>query len=139
MGQARYAKLRLHGGIKMYPQNQRIHQEYSLSPDDAYFQRERYNHRHDSVERVVALFGGALTTLLGARFAFALLDANPTNGIVSFTNGFTQPFVTPFYGLFNYDHASVGPVSFQGYTLVAILGYGLLTAGLTRLVTVTRY
>ena len=123
----------------MYPQDQRIHHEYSLSPEDAYFQRERFNHAHDSVERVVALFGGALTTLLGLRFAFALLDANQANGIVSFVNGFTQPFVTPFYGLFNYDHASIGSVSFQGYTLVAIFAYGLLTAGITRLVTVTRY
>jgi len=73
------------------------------------------------------------------RFAFALLDANATNGIVSFVNGFTEPFVTPFYGLFNYDHASIGAVSFQGYTLVAMLGYGILTAILARLVTVTRY
>ena len=123
----------------MYPHNQRIHQEYSLSPDDAYFQRERYNHVHDSIERVVTLLGGAITTLLGLRFAFALLDANSLNGIVSFVNSFTQPFVMPFYGLFNYDHTSIGSISFQGYTIVAIFGYGLLTAGLARLATVTRY
>jgi len=123
----------------MYPQNQRIHQEYSLSPEDAYFQRERFNHAHDSAERMLTLLGGALTTLLGLRFVFALLDANVTNGIVSFVNSFTEPFVTPFYGLFNYDHTSIGPVSFQGYTLVAMVGYGLLTTGIARFVTATRY
>lgn len=123
----------------MYPQNQRIHHEYSMSPEDAYFQRDRYNHAHDAAARIVALFGSSLIALLGLRFAFALLDANPTNGIVSFVNGFTTPFVMPFQGLFNFDHASAGAVSFQGYTLVAIFGYGLLAAGLTRLATVTRY
>jgi YggT family protein len=123
----------------MYPQDQRIHQDYSVSPEDAYFQRERFNHAHDSVERVVALLGSTLTTLLVLRFVFALLDANQANGIVSFTNSFTQPFVAPFYNLFTYGHASIGSVSFEGYTLVAILAYGLLSVGLTKLVTVTRY
>lgn len=122
-----------------YPQNQRTHYEYSMSPDDTYFQRERFNHAHDALERAIVLFGSGLTTLLGLRFAFALLDANSENGIVSFVNGFTNPFVEPFQGLLSYDHASVGVVSFQGYTLLAMLGYGLLTAGLSRLVTITRY
>jgi len=123
----------------MYPQEQRIHHEYSLSAEDAYFQRERYNHVHDSVERTIALLGSSLTTLLGLRFAFALLDANPANGIVTFVNNVTSPFVTPFYGLFNYDHPSLGSVSLQGYTLVAMVAYGLLTAGLVRLAAITRY
>jgi YggT family protein len=123
----------------MYPQNQRIHHEYSLHTEDAYFQRERFNHAHDSVERIVILLGSTLTTLLGLRFVFALLDANPGSGIVTFVDGFTGPFVAPFYGLFNYDHASLGSVSLQGYTLVAMLAYSLLAAGIARLVTITRY
>jgi hypothetical protein len=76
---------------------------------------------------------------LGLRFAFALLDANPLNGIVSFANNVTTPFVTPFYGLFSYGHASIGSVSFQGYTLVAMFACGLLTAGIAQAVTITRY
>ena len=123
----------------MYPQNQRFHHEYSLSTEDAYFQRERFNHVHDSIGRAILAFGSGLTTLLGLRFALALLDANPANAIVAFVHGFTQPFVTPFYGLFTYDHASLGSVSLQGYTLVAMFAYSLLTAGLARLATVTRY
>jgi hypothetical protein len=27
--------LRLHGGASMYPQNQRVHYEYSMNPEDA--------------------------------------------------------------------------------------------------------
>lgn len=123
----------------MYPQNQRPNFEYSLSPQDAYYRRERYNNVQDTAARGVALFGSVLTTLLGARFAFALLDANQANGIVSFVNDFTDPFVAPFKGMLVYDHASVGAISFQGYTLLAIIGYGLLTAGVARLATVARY
>lgn len=123
----------------MHPDPQRIHYEYSTSPEDAYFQRERFNHAHDAVQRMIELAGSSLTTLLVVRFVFALLDANQANGIVAFINGLTQPFVMPFYGLFNYDHASLGSVSFQGYTLVAIFAYGLLTAALSRLATITRY
>jgi len=123
----------------MYPQQQRIHHEYSTSPEDAYFQRERFDHKHDAVERTVVLLGSILTTLLGLRFVFALLGANAANGLVAFVNGVTTPFVTPFYGLFNYDHATIGTVSFQGYTLIAMLACSLLTAGISRAVTITRY
>jgi len=69
----------------------------------------------------------------------ALLGANTANGLAQFINGITTPFAAPFYGLFNYDHASVGTVSFQGYTLVAMLVYSLLTAGIAKTVTITRY
>jgi len=121
----------------MYPE--RIHHEYSTSPEDAYFQRERFNHAHDAIQRGIQLVGSVLTTCLSIRFVFALLDANTANGLVSFINGITTPFVMPFYGLFNYDHAAVGGINFEGYTLVAIFAYGLLTTGLSRLASVTRY
>ena len=119
--------------------SQRMHYEYSLSPDDAYFQRERFNHTHDAVERSVLLVGGLLTTLLGLRFILALLGANSTNGFAAFVIHCTEPFVMPFYGLFSYDHAQMGAVSFQGYTLVAMFVCSLLTAGIAKLATITRY
>jgi hypothetical protein len=116
-----------------------MHHEYSLSPQDAYFQRERFNHKHDAVERAITLVGSSIMALLGLRFVFALLAANSANGLASFIYTITEPLVMPFYGLFNYDHASVGSISFQGYTLVAICAYGLLTAGIAKAVTITRY
>jgi|GEM_PF-2558344 len=123
----------------MHPSQHRVHYEYSLSPEDAYFQRERFNHSHDAIVRSIELLGSALTTLLVVRFVLALLAANQANNVVAFVNDITQPFVAPFYGLFNYDHAHIGAVSFQGYTLVALFAYGVLSAGLVRLATVTRY
>jgi uncharacterized protein YggT (Ycf19 family) len=126
------------GGINIM-QPQRIHHEYSLNAEDAYFQRERFNHRFDAAERAVALLGSILTSLLALRFVLALLGANATNGLAAAIYNITEPFVMPFYGLFNYDHAAVGTFSFQGYTIVALFAYGLLTAGLVRLVTITRY
>jgi hypothetical protein len=119
--------------------SERIHYEYSTSAEDAYFRRERFNHVHDAVQRAVLLLGGGLTTLLTIRFFMALLDANTGNSLVSFVNNLSTPFVMPFYGLFHYDHASLGAISFQGYTLVAMVAYSLLIGGLAKLVAITRY
>jgi hypothetical protein len=129
----------LRGGITIHPHNQRIHHQYSLGPKDAYFQRERFTYGYNATARAVVLLGSSLTTPLAVRFTFALLDTNRANGIVSFVNSVAEPFVAPFYGLFNYAHISIGIISFQGYTIVAIFAYSLLTAGLTRLASVTRY
>ncbi len=124
----------------MQPQApQRIHYEYSTNSEDAFFQRDRFNHVHDALQRTIVLVGSALSSLLALRFVFALLDANQTNSVVLFVNSITTPFVTPFYGLFNYDHASIGAISFQGYTLVALFAYSLLASGLAKLVSITRY
>jgi YggT family protein len=106
---------------------------------DMFSHRERYAHKHDVIERVIWIAGSALINLLAFRFLFALLAANPTNGFASFINNFTTPFVAPFYNLFNYDHPSFGASSFEGYTLIAMAIYGLIVAGLARLVSITRY
>ena len=111
----------------------------SYDQEDRFTYRERHAHRHDVLERLILVAGNGLVAALGFRFIFALLDANPANGFASFVNGLTTPFVMPFYSLFNYDHPSVGPVRFEGYTLIAMAVYGLLGAGLVRLISVTRY
>ena len=110
-----------------------------FDPDDRYSHRERYAHRHDVLERLILVATDGLVAVLGFRFLFALLDANPANGFASFIYTCSAPFVSPFYSLFGYDHPSIGPVRFEGYTLIAMLAYGLLGAGLVRLVSVTRY
>jgi hypothetical protein len=113
---------------------------HSLSSrTDTFSHRERHAHRHDVVERIIWIAGNSLVVMLALRFAFALLGANPLNGFASFISSFTAPFTAPFYSLFSYDHPSLGTSNFEGYTLVAIAIYGLLTAALTRLVSITRY
>lgn len=110
----------------------------SMRDNDFTF-RERHAHRRDVTESLTVIVANGLVAALGFRFVFALFDANPANAIASFVYGFTAPFVAPFYSLFSYDHPSVGSVRFEGYTLIAMAFYGLLGAGLVRLVSATRY
>ncbi|HVV25704.1 MAG TPA: hypothetical protein VHC21_01575 [Candidatus Saccharimonadales bacterium] len=107
--------------------------------DDGFTYREKHTHRHDVLERIIWAAGSFLLAMLAFRFVFSLLGANPENGFASFIYGFTAPFVSPFYNLFSYDHPSMGIATFEGYTLIAMAVYGLGTAGLARLVTITRY
>lgn len=111
----------------------------TFDQDDHFSYRERHTHRHDVLERLILVVSNGLVAALGFRFVFALLDANPANGFASFINGLTTLFVAPFYSLFTYDHPAVGAVRFEGYTLIAMAVYGLLGAGLVRLISVTRY
>jgi uncharacterized protein YggT (Ycf19 family) len=106
---------------------------------DGYTHREKHEHKHDVIERFVWAIGSFLIAALAFRFVFALLGANPANGFASFINSFTAPLVSPFYDLFSYDHPSLGVSVFEGYTLVTIAIYGLATAGIARLLSITRY
>jgi YggT family protein len=101
--------------------------------------REKHTHRHDVLERIIWIAGSFLLAMLGIRFVFSLLGANPDNGFASFVYGFTAPFTSPFYNLFSYDHPSLGMATFEGYTLVSMVIYSLAIAGLARLVSITRY
>jgi hypothetical protein len=118
--------------LRSLPSNYGAHQD-TFSP------RERHTHRHDVLERIVWTIGTTLIALLAFRFIFALLGANPANGFASFVYGFTAPLVAPFYSLYSYDHPSLGVSVFEGCTLITICVYGLVTAGVTRLVSITRY
>lgn len=109
------------------------------SENQTFTHKEKYSHRHDVLVRIIWLAGGSLLTMLVLRFIFALLGANPANDFASFVYSFTNPFTAPFYNLFSYDNPSFGVSNLEGYTLVAIVIYGLITDGLARLVSITRY
>lgn len=94
-------------------------------------------HRANVAERVVWFVAGVLLVLLGLRFIFALLAANPNNGLANFVYTVTHPFVAPFFGLFRYNYTN-GVGRFEIYTLVAMLIYALIAWGLARLVTIRR-
>lgn len=79
---------------------------------------------------------GVIMILLGIRFVFALLGANPVNAVANFIYTTSHPFVAPFFGLFHYNVVQTGASRFEIYTLVAILIYGLIAWALTRLVTI---
>lgn len=103
--------------------------------DTDYIERD---HRANVAERVVWLIAGIILTLLAFRFVFALLGANPDNALASFIYNTSHPFVTPFFNLFNYNYIDNGIGRFEVFTLVAILVYGVIAAGIARLVSINR-
>lgn len=87
------------------------------------------------VARIIYLLGGILLALLGIRFLLSLLGANRGNGFADFIYSTSHPFVSPFFGLFNYQE-QFGRSRFEYETLIAMLVYGLVTILLVRLVTI---
>ena len=69
--------------------------------------------------RLTWFFVALIEGLLGLRFAFSLLGANPNNGFAALIYGITRPFVAPFRTLFGVP--AVGGSVLETYTLVAML------------------
>lgn len=88
-------------------------------------------------QRIVYYLGGALLALLALRFVLALLGANRANPFADLIFSLSLPFVAPFFGLFSYEPI-YGQFAFELGTLIAIAVYGILTAGIARLFTLTR-
>lgn len=91
-------------------------------------------HGMNVLARLISLIGGIIIALVGLRFIFILLGANPNNGFAHFIYNVSRPFVQPFYGLFNYE-PTFTKAHFELASLVAIIIYGLITMLLIRLVT----
>lgn len=86
---------------------------------------------------IIWFIAGVILILLGFRFIFALLGANAGNGFVHFIYSTSHPFVSPFFGLFNYNYR-LGVSHFEAYTLVAMLVYAVIAWLLTTLVNINR-
>lgn len=97
------------------------------------------NHIHAQtvISRSIWYVAGVLLVLLGLRFVFTLLGANPSNGFAKFIYSVSHPFVAPFFSLFGYS-IHYGVSHFEIFTLVAMVIYGLVAYGLVKLVTITR-
>jgi hypothetical protein len=87
--------------------------------------------------RIVSFITSVILAILAVRFIFVLLGANPANGIANFVYNVSEPLVSPFFTLFNYDFVN-GTARFEGYTLVAMLIYALVGYGIARLLTIGR-
>lgn len=87
--------------------------------------------------RIIWFITGVILVLLGFRFVFALLGANPANAFANFIYNASHPFVAPFFGLFGYD-LQYGVSRFETFTLVAMLVYLIIGWGLAKLVTIGR-
>jgi hypothetical protein len=84
------------------------------------------------VNRIIWSVLGLLEILLGFRFFFKLIAANPDSGFGAFLYGITGPFVMPFTGLLP-TPASAGMV-LEATTLVAMAVYALLFWGVVYII-----
>jgi hypothetical protein len=94
-------------------------------------------YRRTLIVRGIWYLEGVLMVLLGFRFIFALLGANPLNPFAHFIYGVTLPLVAPFVTLFGYRVVYTG-TRFEAFTLVTMAVYLLIGWGLVRLVLIGR-
>lgn len=88
--------------------------------------------------RIVWFTAGVILALLGVRFVLSLLGANTANGFANFIYTTSHPFVAPFFNLFHYNSIQYGVSRFELYTLVAMLIYAIVAAGIAYLLTINR-
>lgn len=88
-----------------------------------------------TLARIVWFVAGVLLTLLTIRFVLVLLGANASNDFAHFIYSITRPFVSPFFGLFNYS-LDYGKSHVELATIVAMIVYALIASGIARLVTI---
>ncbi len=81
-----------HGVVESY------HAQRVPVADEAAFERRAYTVAR--ARQIVYLILGVLETLLVIRFVLKLLAANPAAAFTSFIYALTEPFVTPFAGVF---------------------------------------
>lgn len=81
---------------------------------------------------IVSLIFGFILIVVGFRFVFRLLGANPANQIVSWVYAVSEPLVAPFYNIFNLN-MDVATGRFEIGTLIALIAYAAIAALITRL------
>jgi len=87
-------------------------------------------------KRVIYYIGGVITALLALRFVLLILGASQASSFVNFIYDLSGIFVAPFNGIFS--RPTYGTSTFDTATLVAIVIYSLLTAGIARLVAMNK-
>lgn len=102
---------------------------------DVIIEREHTPLWYVKAKNIIYYILGVIETLLGLRFLFMLLGANPRSGFTSFLYAITGIFIAPFSGIFN-------PVSTTGLatrsvfdpaTLIAMAIYALVGWGIVKL------
>lgn len=87
---------------------------------------------------IIYAIGGVVEALIGLRFVFQLLGANPASAFVTWVYEWSTPLVAPFAGIFGVDPTIAGPgvvttSVFDWTALVALLIFGLIFGLLGRL------
>ena len=84
------------------------------------------------VTRVIYFVLGVIEVIMGLRFVFRLLGANPDSAFVRALYNLSLVFVAPFNGIFN-DQTLGNTSVFEVSTLIAMLIYALIAWGLVAL------
>ncbi len=87
---------------------------------------------------ILYIVGGFIELLIGLRFVFRLLGANPDSAIVGWIYNWSMPLVKPFAGVFGQNaaatgHGIVSSSVFDWTALIALIIYGALFALLSKL------
>lgn len=82
---------------------------------------------------LVYAIGAIIEGIIGLRFLFKLLGANPNSGFVSWIYSWSSPFVAPFNGIFGQDNTSTGAGTavtgvFDWSALIAFIIIGIIVA-----------
>lgn len=87
-------------------------------------------------EYLVYFFSGAVEILLAFRFVFKVTGASIVSTFVSLIYGLTGIFILPFEGIFRRGFAQGAETTsvLEPATLVAIIVYAVLAAGLVKLI-----
>jgi len=82
---------------------------------------------------------GLIAMALAARFVLKIAGANPGNSFVDFVYSISGILSSPFDSAFGVSRVTSGDVSsvFEPSILVAIVVYGLIAWGITRLLTIS--
>jgi hypothetical protein len=89
-------------------------------------------------QRIIYYIAGLIIALLALRIVLLLLAANEGSPFVDFVYGLSGIFAWPFYGIFSYQ-PSYGHSTFELSSIVAIIVYALVAAGLAKLFTITSH
>ena len=86
---------------------------------------------------IIYVLFGLLEVLLGLRLIFKLLGANPGSGFVDAVYAWSEPFVSPFYGIFSAATTTGVETTavFEPATLIAMLIYAIIAWAIVRLLT----
>lgn len=88
---------------------------------------------------IISIIGAIIEALVGLRFVFELVGANPGSPFVSWIYHYSTPLVAPFAGIFgqNPTIATVGVVTtsvLDWTALIALVVYGIILGILSTLV-----
>ena len=88
------------------------------------------------IASILYIIGGFIEMLIGLRFIFRLIGANPTSPFVDWVYSWSTPFVAPFAGIFGQNATITGPGAvtvsvFDWTALIALVVYGLILAVLS--------